>query len=64
MKSMCKESVSTGLVVLNGGVMNGEVDSIPFGRGIVDFNFIDEGDAVNAKGSFIASLNSDTVNFN
>ncbi|PHR32750.1 MAG: hypothetical protein COA38_05955 [Fluviicola sp.] len=63
-KKMRKENISTDVLVLNGTIMGGELDSIPFGNGTVDFKFTDEGDEVHANGTFTTSGDSNTVKFN
>ncbi len=63
LKSMRKENVSTGVIVLNGGVMNGKVDSIPFGTGSVEFVFLEDEDKVIANGVFTESSTNDSIAF-
>lgn len=63
MKSMRKENVSADVIVLNGGVMNGEVDSIPFGTGSVEFIFSEDKGKIIANGIFTELNSNDSIPF-
>lgn len=63
MKAIRKKQVSTDVIVLNGGAMKGEVDSIPYATGTVRFDIDEDRGEMVVNGEYTTLIEKESIQF-